>query len=1055
MKSLLKFFSQGERCELLSGTTGKHVEKYHHFKDFLASNRAALRLLAEMEMLYYSGNAFTSADISYHYEGLFSHVQNLVRSLNALADDRYPSLNLKAREINSSVTSFLRPVISRVAMPAVVPLAEVLPSALGSVGGKAAHLAAIGKHTDLVIPAGFVVTATGYDLFLRENGIDQMVLDELAGISPGDSRLEEVSSRLTELILTARVPEELAAHLFAHYDAIEEQTHPGIRLAMRSSAVREDSDSSFAGQYRSVLNVSRLHLLEAYKEVVASSFSPRAISYRQMAGIDITETPMCVLGLAMIDAAASGVLYTADPSGNHPDTVQIDAVLGLGEQLVSGTSPADTYIIDRSTGDLRQQKIVNKMFRLDAAAEGTAEFQVPLQEAGRAALCQGEIDQLVRAGHVLEELFVGPQDIEWAIDSQRRVFILQCRPLQVIAKAPEHFPEPAAEDLIVRAGIAASHGIAAGTAYIVAEQEALTAIPDHAVLVAKTASPRYAQVMGRINGLVTEVGTAMCHLASVAREFAVPMAVHVPGATQLMTTGDPITLYAQGEPAMYRGLIGQALQGKPPKRRILGSTVHQKMRSVLDFLSPLHLTNPDDPAFQPENCASLHDIIRFAHEQAVREMFNLSSLAEGQSVTVKLATHIPLSLHLIDLGGGLAPGLSTCDKVTAEHFTSEPIKALWRGFTHPGINWSGTVQFDGSSFLARMAASATSEFGPDPGGDSYALIGTDYLNFSAKFGYHYATLDTFCSHDPDHNYLSLQFSGGAGSYSGKTLRIQFLGKILSHLGCSVNLQGDLLEASLNRFSRAEMLERLDLVGRLLASSRLLDMTIANQQDVDTLAEKFLSGNYALLNHQGQANLPAFYTNLGNWQLAEEDGAVCCLSDGSQWLNTISSNVAGLITKTFGRKYQELLDTVGAYYYFPLAVAKLGSFGNTDITLRVKPLRGSIDQAGGLVFGLRDIGNYFVLRINALEDNAILFEYIDNKRFQRAQAKIAIFPGVWHKLRVIVTGTRVSCLVNETPVFDYLSTRPMHGHIGLWTKADSVTLFQELVVNDGGDCRNLL
>jgi len=1049
MKGLLRLFSQGDRCDLLSGTTGKHIERYRHFRDFLSSNRNSLRRLAEMEMLYYSGSAFTSADISYHYENLFGHVQNLVRSLNALADDRFSALYGQAREINSSVTSFLNPVITRVAMPSVVPLAEILPSALGSVGGKAAHLATIGKQTYLVIPAGFVVTATGYDLFLRENGIDQMVLDELAGISPGDFGLEEVSARLTRLILTADVPFELIELIYAHYDVIEQETHPGIHLAMRSSAVREDSDASFAGQYRSVLNVSRPRLIEAYKEVVASSFSPRAISYRQMAGIDIIETPMCVLGLAMVDAAASGVLYTADPSGNDPETLQINAVLGLGEQLVSGATAADTFILDKSTGNIKNQKIVDKMFRLDAAREGTAEYQVPLQEAGKATLSKEEIDELAQTGRLLEELFAGPQDIEWAIDNSRRIYILQCRPLQVIPKAPEKFPEPDTASPILRTGISASHGIAAGAAYVVAEQESLMSIPDHAVLVAKTASPRYAEVMGRINGLITEVGTSMCHLASVAREFGVPMAVNVTDATKMLVSGDPITLYAQGEPAIYRNIFGNDQQGsKPAKRRILDSAVHQKMRSVLDYLSPLHLTNPDDPGFQPESCSSLHDIIRFAHEQAIREMFNLSALAEDQSVTVKLSTHIPLTLHLIDLGGGLTLGLSTCDKVTAEHFVSGPIQALWQGFTHPGINWSGTVQFDGNSFLSRMAASATSEFGPEPGGDSYALIGTDYLNFSAKFGHHYATLDTLCSDDSDHNYLSLQFSGGAGTYTGKTLRIQFLGKVLSDLGCSVNLQGDLLEASLNRFSRTEMLERLDHIGRLLASSRLLDMAIANQQDVDTLTTEFMSGNYDLLNQKGRSSLPAFYTNLGNWQLTEDDGTVCCLSDGSQWMNTISSNVSTLINKAFGSKYQELLDTIGAYYYFPLAVAKLGSFGNADITLMVKPLRGSIDQAGGLVFGLRDIGNYFVFRVNALEDNAILFEYVENKRFLRAQIKIPISTEAWHPLRVIVTDSQVSCLVNEIPACTYTADRAIRGHIGLWTKADSVTLFKKLIIYDG-------
>jgi pyruvate, water dikinase len=112
---------------------------------------------------------------------------------------------------------------------------------------------------------------------------------------------------------------------------------------------------------------------------------------------------------------------------------------------------------------------------------------------------------------------------------------------------------------------------------------------------------------------------------------------------------------------------------------------------------------------------------------------------------------------------------------------------------------------------------------------------------------------------------------------------------------------------------------------------------------------------------------------------------------------------------------------------------------------VKPLRGSIDQAGGLVFGLRDIGNYFVFRINALEDNAILFEFIDNKRFERAQVKIPVAGETWHALQVTVKDTHAFFKVNGIFMFEYLNERPIHGHAGLWTKADSVILFKDLSI----------
>jgi len=1038
MKGLLRMFTQGDRCTLLAGASGKHVEKFGHFKEFLGGNRNALRALAELEMLYYGGQSFTSADIAFQYEQLFGQVRALIKALNNLSEHRYALLNQQADAISAHVRRVLRPPVIRHDLPAVMALADLPATAIGDAGGKAANLARITRETDLLVPPGFVVTAGGYDRFLKDNHLDQLVLDELAGLSPGDPRLAEVSERLVKLILNAAVPEELVALLQAHYHTIEQQAQPGIRLAMRSSAVREDSEASFAGQYRSVLNVDGDGLAVAYKEVVASSFSPRAISYRQMAGIDLTETPMCVLGLAMVDVAASGVLYTADPANGQAETMQISAIHGLGELLVSGNVTADTFVYDREDGTISHREIAVKGTRLDAVEGGIEEHEVAAGEEEQAAITDEEAVRLAQAGAQLEALFGGPQDIEWAIDLERRLFILQCRPLQVAIKATEPVPEPD-EPPLLRDGLCASQGIAAGKVQIVDEQTDLSSVPDHAIVVAKTAAPRYAEIMGRISGLITEVGSTTCHLASVAREFGVPMAVNVAGAVDRLEPESEITLFVQERPAVYSGLL---IYHQPVKRRIMDSSVHRTLRAVLDLLSPLHLTDPNDPSFRPENCASIHDIIRFAHEQAVGEMFSLSTEAEDEAVTVRLTTHIPLVLNLIDLGGGLKPGLSTCDTVTADHFISSPIQALWRGFSHPGINWSGTVQFDGSRFLTRLAASATSEFGPEPGGDSYALIGTDYLNLSAKFGYHFATLDTFCGDEPDHNYLSLQFSGGAGSFFGKTLRLQFLGKVLGELGCAVNIQGDLLEATLNRHGRVDMLEQLDQIGRLLASSRLLDMAITNQEDVDALAADFMAGNYDLLGRKDRTPLPGFYTHLGHWRQIEEDGEVCWLADGSRGMGILATGVSGLMTKALGRSYQELLDTIGAYYYFPLAISKSGAVNNGVLSLKVKPLHGSIDQAGGLVFGLRDISNYFVFRINALEDNAILFEFINDNRVERARCDMPITRSQWHTLEVSVLGSKASCRVNGAVVLDYQAERSLHGHFGLWTKADSVILFKK-------------
>ena len=88
-------------------------------------------------------------------------------------------------------------------------------------------------------------------------------------------------------------------------------------------------------------------------------------------------------------------------------------------------------------------------------------------------------------------------------------------------------------------------------------------------------------------------------------------------------------------------------------------------------------------------CQTIHDVIRFAHEKVMKEMFGLSGEAAGGVISVKLTTDIPLVLHLVDLGGGLKAGLTTCDEITPDHLESLPMKALWKGFCHPGITWTG------------------------------------------------------------------------------------------------------------------------------------------------------------------------------------------------------------------------------------------------------------------------------------------------------------------------------------------------------------------------------
>lgn len=1054
--SIFDIFSAKNAGSLLATPDEEHRAKYQHFRTLLNHNHDALLLMAEMEQLYFSGHPFDAAILKRNYASLFEHVLGLATALDALSAGRFPGLPDVCRAIDANIAAALTPRAASLSGDMVLPLERVTPDMHGLAGPKAVNLAVMKNVLKLPVPDGFIITAEGTARFLEESGLHDQIRERLDRISPEDlAELETGSAAIRQMVLDVAVPRSIATTIIESYAALEAKTRKGIRIAVRSSAVREDTEASFAGQYSTVLNVTRDGLLDAFKEVMASKYSPRAIAYRQQLGLEDEDTPMCVIGLVMVDAQASGVMYTVDPATLDATQVKISSLWGLGEQLVGGDAAADSFVVRKNSGEISERQIAEKAAMLISLSDGgTLLEETSLAKQTSPSLTDETLRQLCASSVRIEDHYQTAQDIEWAIDADQRLFFLQTRPLHLAAKARE-LPS---EDLsglenILPAGIAASQGVTSGNVYLAKDERQLTAIPDHAILVTRTASPGYAAVMGRINGLITDVGSITSHLSSVAREFGIPAIVNAGNATKILADGEFVTVSAEAPVAVYRGVVEQ-LGGRmrPTKKLIVNSPVHSKLRAMLDHISPLNLTNPDAPSFTAAGCKSFHDVIRFCHEHSMREMFGISSAAEGAGASTKITSHIPLVIHAIDLGGGLKGPASSSKTATPDDIDSLPMKALWQGFTHPGINWAGTINFDASKFMTIMASLATSELGPAPGGDSYVLLSKDYMNFSVKFGYHFATIDALCGSEANHNYVSLQFAGGAGNYFGRSLRIRFLGTVLERLGFQVKLQGDLLEASLNRHDQEATREGLDQLGRLLATSRLLDMTLSDQDSVDTLTESFFEGDYDFL-RPFDANQPeGFFTQLGHWQRRAVDETTCLFQDGKMWQGPVSGAITGLIGKTLGVSYHDFLDTVGAYFYFPLAIAKNGEMGNGSIHVDVMPESGNIDRAGGVIFGLENAANYFVFRINALEDNAILFEFVNNKRIQRKYMDMVVTAHTWYRLKVDVEGNTIRCQAGNRHHFEYTAEKAVTGHVGLWTKADSVTLFGPLTIEDANGTR---
>jgi hypothetical protein len=130
--------------------------------------------------------------------------------------------------------------------------------------------------------------------------------------------------------------------------------------------------------------------------------------------------------------------------------------------------------------------------------------------------------------------------------------------------------------------------------------------------------------------------------------------------------------------------------------------------------------------------------------------------------------------------------------------------------------------------------------------------------------------------------------------------------------------------------------------------------------------------------------------------------------------------------------------------FNVIVAPPGPYTDVDVTMKFKPISGREDASGGIVFRFND-GKYYVIRANALEGNFRLYAY-DRGRRQLATASVkAPALGQWHTVRVVVVGDRIQAWLNEKLQLDHRDTRFKSGRVGLWTKADSITAFDDLTI----------
>ncbi len=801
-------------------------KRYATFQRLLDGDRKCHSLLAELEDIYYNSRTVDINRVRNLYRELAAGIAGMLTDLYQLAPGRYKNLSDYYKKIDFYARFALAPPKCDTAPPYILPIRADYPDDRET-GGKGLHLAHLAHKLDLPVPAGFIISTSAWNLIEESNALRPKINRLLGQVDiHSQASLQEVSTSLKEEIRQALIPQEVSREIVAALDTLEAQ-FPARPLAVRSSAVGEDSSLSFAGQYCSLLNVGKDQVLTAYSEILAGKFSPEAILYRIVKGLDDEETPMAAIVLVMVDARLSGVIATGNPASPEQKSCWVHSVPGLGDNLMAGREMPFSQEIRRTDGQIEISRQTP-----DQRRQGLADDQL--------VLLTGWADKI--AGY-----YKMPQEIEWSCDGTGRIYLLQARRLQLESRRTEdQQPDLGQLPLLFQAGRTAAPGICSGPAVHFSAARNQDDIPDGTLLVCEVTPPSLVKLLPRLAGVIARYGSTADHFSSVAREFAIPVLVQVENHCQQLQEGETLTLWADRQ-SVYRGATEFTEKKSAGLKRMEDSPFYRTLKMVIDFTSPLSLTDPSSEAFCPENCRSLHDILRFIHEKSVQAMFiqSTDSLIRKPK-GAKLQTEIPLQIHLIDVGGGLAAEAAGSREVAVSELRCLPLQALWKGLSHPGVVWRQRSHFDWKSYDSIALAGGVAAKN-DSSLVSFCLISAEYLNVNIRFGYHFTLLDCLCGDNPQENYILVHFAGGGGDSRGKDLRLSFISKVLARLHFSCEQTGELLDARLMRYDKEITADRLDQVGRLLGAVRLLDMVLTEEAMVAPMVEDFFRGIYDFSN----------------------------------------------------------------------------------------------------------------------------------------------------------------------------------------------------------------
>lgn len=448
------------------------------------------------------------------------------------------------------------------------------------VGGKNASLGEMISHLKgmgVSVPNGFATTADAFREFLDQSGLNDRIQKILSELDVSDVKaLATAGADIRRWVVETPFQPALEEAIKEAFVTLQEG-NDNLAVAVRSSATAEDlPDASFAGQQETMLNVRGIdQVMHSIKEVFASLFNDRAISYRVHQGFEHAGVALSagIQRMVRSETGSSGVMFTLDTESGFRDAVFITSSYGLGETVVQGSVNPDEFYVYKpalragKTSILRRNlgsKLI-KMVYSSKADELVETVDVVESESLRFSINDPEAEALAKQALIIEEHYGRPMDIEWAKDGDDgKLYIVQARPETVKSQEESNSIDRYKlneSGAVLCEGRSIGQRIGKGPVRVVAGIENMDQVQEGDVLVTDMTDPDWEPVMKRASAIVTNRGGRTCHAAIIARELGIPAVVGCGDATEKLSAGTPVTVScAEGDTGyVYAGELDYTL----------------------------------------------------------------------------------------------------------------------------------------------------------------------------------------------------------------------------------------------------------------------------------------------------------------------------------------------------------------------------------------------------------------------------------------------------------------------------------------------------------------